>query len=106
MAFQRVNGLVVDGIVGPQTWAKLDALAPSDLADAIRDEASWGVVHEAEIHYGQLRPIDGLATPHKLPLATDCSGFVTLCYKWAGAPDPNGRGYDGYGYTGTLLQHM
>jgi cell wall-associated NlpC family hydrolase len=41
-----------------------------------------------------------------LPLATDCSGFVTVCYFLAGAPDPNGRGYDGEGWTGTLLTHM
>jgi hypothetical protein len=31
---------------------------------------------------------------------------VTLCYKWAGAPDPNGNGYNGAGYTGTLEAHM
>lgn len=41
----------------------------------------------------------------KLPLTTDCSGFVTLCYKLAGAPDPNGLDYNGQGYTGTLLEH-
>ena len=29
---------------------------------------------------------------------------MTLCYKAAGAPDPNGNGYDGTGYTGTLVQ--
>lgn len=36
---------------------------------------------------------------------TDCSGFATLCYKAAGAPDPNGLGYDREGYTGTLESH-
>jgi cell wall-associated NlpC family hydrolase len=41
-----------------------------------------------------------------LPLATDCSGFATLCYFLAGAPDPNGFGYTGQGYTGTLLGHL
>jgi cell wall-associated NlpC family hydrolase len=41
-----------------------------------------------------------------LPLTTDCSGFVTLCYFLAGARDPNGLGYDGRGWTGTLLRHM
>jgi hypothetical protein len=68
--------------------------------------ARWGIRHERRIHYAELRPIDGLHQPHKLPLWTDCSGFVTLCYAWAGAPDPNGLGYDGAGYTGTLLAHM
>ena len=42
----------------------------------------------------------------RLPLTTDCSGFVTLCYFLAGAPDPNGCGYDGRGWTGTLLERM
>ena len=68
--------------------------------------AKWGVQHAGEIHYEQRRPMDGLHYPHKLPLYTDCSGFVTDCYKWAGAPDPNGYGYNGQGYTGTLLNHM
>lgn len=39
----------------------------------------------------------------RFPLATDCSGFVTLCYFLGGAPDPNGLGFNGSGYTGTLL---
>ena len=42
----------------------------------------------------------------RLPLTTDCSGFVTVCYFLAGAPDPNGRGYDGEGWTATLLDRM
>lgn len=33
---------------------------------------------------------------------TDCSSFYTLCCKEGGAPDPNKRGYDGYGYTGSM----
>ena len=40
-----------------------------------------------------------------LPVTADCSAFVTLCYFWAGAPDPNGLNYDHEGYTGTLLAH-
>ena len=31
---------------------------------------------------------------------------MTLCYFLAGAPDPNGCGYDGRGLTGTLLERM
>ena len=42
----------------------------------------------------------------RLPLITDCSGFVTLCYFLACAPDPNGRTYDGQGWTGSLLERM
>src|SRR5262252_2074000 len=73
---------------------------------AIVAHAKWGVQHAGEIHYAQSRPMDGLFHVHKLPLHTDCSGFATLCYKWAGARDPNGLGYNGQGYTGTLLNHM
>jgi hypothetical protein len=65
--------------------------------------ARWGIANEPRIHYGQIRP---MPLERALPLTTDCSGFVTLCYFLAGAPDPNGRGYDGSGYTGTLLDHL
>jgi hypothetical protein len=67
----------------------------------------WGIAHQSSIHYSQsssrMRAIGHAGT---LPLSTDCSSFVTLCYNWGGALDPNGRGYDGYGYTGTLLDYM
>lgn len=76
------------------------------LRDAIVENALWGVDNEPQIHYRQSRPIDGLDQPRKLPLYTDCSGFVTDCYKWAGAPDPNGLNYSGQGFTGTLLDHL
>jgi cell wall-associated NlpC family hydrolase len=65
--------------------------------------ARWGIANEPRIHYGEIRPIPfGRA----LPLTTDCSGFVTVCYFLAGAPDPNGLAYSGAGYTGTLLGHL
>lgn len=64
--------------------------------------ARWGVEHTNNIHYEETRP---MPLTSALPLTTDCSGFVTLCYYLAGAPDPNHQGYDGEGYTGTLLQY-
>lgn len=42
-------------------------------------------------HYAQIRPIPDSITSY--PVTTDCSGFVTLVYKAAGAPDPNGGSY-------------
>ena len=66
--------------------------------------ARWGIQNELSIHYQQLRPLDGLNQPQKLPLDTDCSGFATLCYRWAGASDPNGGNFSG-AYTGTMLTH-
>ena len=65
--------------------------------------ARWGIENEPRIHYGQVRP---MPLTRRLPLTTDCSGFATLCYYLAGAPDPNGLGYSGQGWTGTLLLHL
>jgi hypothetical protein len=110
--FQQAHGLEVNGIVGPITWAPLEPPAPprsagSGGANDIVAHALWGVEHDADIHYEQRRPIDGIGHVRQLPLHTDCSsGFVTLCYNWAGAPDPNGQGYNGLGYTGTLLNYL
>lgn len=36
----------------------------------------------------------------------DCSEAVTFLFRLAGLRDPNGLGYDGYGYTGSLLDHL
>lgn len=75
----------------------------SDVRQAIVAAARWGIRNEPRIHYGEIRPIP---LGRRLPLTTDCSGFVTVCYFLGGAPDPNGRGYDGEGSTRTLLEHM
>jgi hypothetical protein len=78
-------------------------------ADRIRarivDYARWGAENTYQIHYAQVRPMDHLNKPQVLPWYTDCSEFVTTIYHWAGAPDPNGFGYNGYGFTGTMLDH-
>jgi hypothetical protein len=115
--FQRAHHVDPIGVYGPKTrtaFAQLGATlgrvptppSAGTLRTKIVAQAKWGVAHKGQIHYRQSRPIDGINRPHKLPLNTDCSGFVTLCYKWAGAPDPNGNGYNGAGYTGTLEAHM
>ena len=43
--------------------------------------------------------------PPRVPEWEDCSSFATWTYFVAGAPDPNGAGYNGSGYTGTLSRH-
>lgn len=109
VAFQRARGLSADGVVDGDTWAALKAPAPPlarGLRARILAEAAWCVANEPSIHYKQERPIDGTGQRRKLPLVTDCSGFVTLCYEWAGAEDPNGLGFNGQGSTDTLLAHM
>jgi hypothetical protein len=73
----------------------------------------WAVAHSGRFRYEQVRPIPvGLARPAGSsrdgdePISTDCSGFVTLMARWSGIEDPNGRGYNGEGWTGTLLEHL
>ncbi|MBZ4334097.1 peptidoglycan-binding protein [Corallococcus sp. AS-1-12] len=117
--FQQAHGVDAIGVYGPKTRAAFKALGaalddtetpstpvPEGLREKIVAEGLWGVAHQEQIHYSQSRPIDGIRLRHKLPLDIDCSGFVTLCYQWAGAPDPNGNHYSGEGYTGTLEAHM
>jgi hypothetical protein len=76
---------------------------------AIVNAAMWGYFNEPDIHYvsentnpqnlGQR--FKDFEPPPNVPDYTDCSGFVTWCYKSAGANDPNDNEYGG-GYTGTL----
>ena len=72
--------------------------------------ALWGCKNTAQIGYsqnGNLR-LAALGKKGTLPLATDCSAFATLCYSWAGAPNPNATGaYDPRqpAFTGSMLSH-
>ena len=119
--FQKRNGLPQDGVIGPRTHDKLenhfDAYAvkmykefcdnfdpTAKLRLEIRDAAHYWWSIRDRIVYSQTRPMD-LNKPPSYPNPTDCSSFATQCYYAAGAKDPNGRGYDGQGYTGTLLAH-
>jgi lysozyme family protein len=72
--------------------------------------ASWGVKNNARIAYSQDGSVrlSALGAKGSLPLATDCSAFATLCYCWAGAPNPNAQGpYDARqpAFTGSMLAH-
>ena len=79
----------------------------AQLRAQIVDQARWGIAHQPAIHYAEIRPIPlEQYKHHQLPLTTDCSGWVTCCNYAAGAPDPNGLGYNGAGFTGTLLDHL
>lgn len=69
-----------------------------------------------KIHYAQIRPMrtrriaslhllqQALQSPHGI--TADCSESVTMLCRLAGLDDPNGFGYDGHGFTGTLLHHL
>lgn len=68
----------------------------------------WGVAHTGQIHYREVRPLPQAkqGVLPRLPFTTDCSGFATMAYQYAGLPNPNGTTYaSGQGYTGTLLAH-
>ncbi len=80
------------------------------LRKTIVDWALWGCKNTGQIGYSQNGNVrlSALGSRGALPLATDCSAFLTLCYCWAGAPNPNGRGvYDARqpAYTGSMLDH-
>ena len=78
----------------------------ADPREKMRQWMNWALRNTASIHYAQSRPIPLKAgKAHKLPLTTDCSGSTTICAYSAGLPDPNGRKYNGTGYTGTLRDH-
>jgi lysozyme family protein len=92
-----------------QARAKRLAAAPDEakIRQEIVEWALWGVKNTARIAYSQgSNRLAALDTPGALPLATDCSGFPTLCYSWAKAPNPNAAGpylRGAGGYTGTML---
>jgi lysozyme family protein len=120
----------IDGTFGPQVQAILSGKKPLPAAfkrrraqrlrhaagpeetmrKRIVNWALWGVKNRGRIGYtqdGTVR-LSAVRSPGSLPLATDCSGFTTFCYSWAGAPNPNCAGaYDPHGpaYTGSMLDH-
>jgi len=73
---------------------------------AARAYARLLVASADKIGYSQTRsrPMQ-LGGLHDIPRWADCSSSVTMIYHAAGIRDPNGRAYDGWGYTGTLLAH-
>lgn len=68
----------------------------------------WAIANTRSFHYAEIRPIPRVKkqTLPRLPVTADCSGFATMAYAFAGAKDPNGNGFDGEGFTGTLLRHL
>lgn len=113
--FQRANGLVVDGIVGPKTWSSLKKNAPAPIAkpskpsapspksqgDKILQAAAavasqrfryvWGGGHKAKP--GASTGIDKKTTvaDDDRTKGVDCSGFVRLAvFKATGKDSMNG----------------
>lgn len=97
-AAQATSGTMTGGVylAGDQ--------AVGGLRQAVLQAASQAIDSpNGTYEYDEVRPYPPNLFGPPIPVKTDCSGFVTLCYKYAGAPDPNGLGYSGMGYTATLL---
>ena len=78
----------------------------TDVRQNIVAWAKWAATNHSKFNYSEgPQRMSGIGNPGKLPVTADCSAFVTLCYNWAGAPDPNAQSYNHTGYTGTLLAH-
>jgi peptidoglycan hydrolase-like protein with peptidoglycan-binding domain len=120
--FQKTHGLKVDGVYGLYTHKKLashiDAYGRYLIGlqkvrppkrDAIVQAVMLGYQHRYNIHYTQgslrMQGVTRHLRPPNYPNYADCSSFATWAYWVAGAADPNGLGYNGYGYTGTLINH-
>ncbi len=123
--FQAAHAPPVDGEVGPITGKALGKPAgggggsppppppatpgAGGIRQQIVNAAYLGHRNAPAIHYSQvsrrMKFVRLSLRPPQFPTHTDCSAFATWCYWAAGAPDPNGRGYDGQGYTGTLRDH-
>lgn len=82
------------------------------IRNAMADYCRRSINSEPGIHYQQVRPIACFGVKPEAGFTTDCSGHATCVYYWArkvtgiAVPDPNpGNGYNGYGYTGTLINN-
>lgn len=87
---------------------------PADIED-VKDAIYWyldGCIDNASIwHYSQARAMTHLGREPTQESTCDCSGHSTGAYYMAkeetgiAVPDPNHNGYNGYGYTGTLINN-
>lgn len=114
---ERQHGLKADNLIGGGggDWTLLaphvDAygrwlLAHDDPTERVREQlmrsCDWLWANRGRYRYEEVRP---MAASLRGATIMDCSETVTLLYKDAGCPDPNGLGYDGYGDTSYLMAH-
>jgi hypothetical protein len=83
----------------------------ADVEGAIVDYCKRSINANPGIHYSQARAMTHLGVPPENGFTADCSGHSTSSYYWARkvtsvpVPDPNHSGFNGYGYTGTLINN-
>jgi hypothetical protein len=88
-----------------QSSASEESEGAGSVVDAARRALRLQKNNPGTYEYSETRPMPESLFSGTLPIKIDCSGYVTLCYKSAGLPDPNGLGYNGSGFTGTLESH-
>lgn len=96
-----------------QAFAKFKKLPANaeTVKKAIADYCRRSIANEPKLHYQQRRPMKCLGIAPEQGFTADCSEHSTAAYFWAkeetgiAVPDPNGEGYSGYGYTGTLVDN-
>jgi peptidoglycan hydrolase-like protein with peptidoglycan-binding domain len=123
--FQKRRNLPVTGIYDKHTHKKLawryDAygvwlLQKTKVVDPREKKikemlmlATFLYNNRAFIHYTQSSMrMYGVKNRIRIPSVTkyeDCSSSVTYIFWYADAPDPNGLGFNGYGFTGTMTQN-
>jgi hypothetical protein len=117
-AFRKASGLSQTGTYTKEVHSKLakwydkygvwllthgSAQAKEDaIRNVIEATALFYYNYRFNIPYAQERPMEGVLAhvkPPNYPKRMDCSETATMCYYVAGAPDPNGQGYNGWGNT-------
>ena len=93
-----------DSLAIAQSKRYCDELYHKEKRQRIIEAGFFWYAHRAAIFYSQARPFQ-MRRPPMIPSHWDCSAFVTNCYYAGGGPDPNGRGFSGYGYTGDMWTH-
>lgn len=85
--------------LGPYRVRKLTwrARVKLQLHAAILHEPAW---HYLQVRAYQLRWVPGMVC------RTDCSGGASLMHKQGGGQDPSGYGFNGYGNSETIYQHL
>lgn len=93
-----------------EAWQKLHPVETPEqkVRKSIAAYCSEMESYNARWHYLQRRPFRTLGVAPAAGGWSDCSEYATAAYYWARkdtgvyVPDPNGRGYDGWGNTDTL----
>lgn len=90
-------------------------MATNKQRDQLQTYMDWLISKAPQIHYEAVRPMPCRALTYAEAVATfrrggsigdDCSGMVTLLCRWAGLKDPSGFGYNGFGNSTSMYQHL